>query len=553
MSPTRIPTIAIGVLLAGYMLGDKGFAYLHLPGTPLFVGEVVLAIIGVYLIRFYPISDDRLRSPARLTLVVFLLYSAARTVPYLGQYGIQAVRDASPWYYAILAFFVADLVRRRGIGPITGWFRRILPWFVVWAPISLILSEVVTSPLVPDSDIPVFAHRGSNTSVLLVASLGFLWMLGEQSTGITRRQRAILTTAIGLFLVVAGIQNRGGFLAAIAGLGLVWWYARSEQRHFVGIIFTVVTIVGLIFWVTDVRVSFFSNGRDISAGQLVENLVSVVNPDAVATSGDLVGNSAWRLDLWNKIIRDVNLNAPVLGRGYGVSLGDLYGFEGFGGTELRSAHNSHMTIFARSGYLGIGLWLSMWAIWFIAMTRTRRSLAARGLKLEAAVAVVAIACALAILVNAVFDPSIEGPPVSAWMWSVYGLGLGLMTLNRANSAAAKWNLSSAARSTQGPSGAGLDVINLAAPVLAGEQVVVPGPSDEAAVGAQLRAADGHISLNGADATQLQDLPGVGPVLAVRIIAYREANGPFQTVEGLLDVPGIGEAKLAAMRDLISVT
>ena len=444
-SPIRIPAIALGVLLAGYMLGDRGFAYLHLPGTPLFVGEIVLAIIIVYLIRFYPINDDRLRSPARLALVVFLLYSALRTLPYLGQYGIDALRDASQWYYGIFAFFVADLVRRAGIGPIIGWFRTILPWFVVWAPISLILSQVLVYPLVPDSDVSVFSHRGSNTSVLLAACLGFVWMLDEQDTGITRRQRAALTAASGLFLVVAGIQNRGGFLAAIAGLVVIFWYARAEQRHFVGIIFTVVTLVGLIFWLTDMRVSFFSNDRDISANQLVENLVSVVNPDAVATSGDLVGNTSWRFDLWNEVLRDVNLNAPLLGRGYGVSLGDQYGFEGVGETELRSAHNSHMTIFARSGYLGIGLWFTMWVIWFIAMVRSRRALAARGLSREAAVAVVAIAFAVAVLVNAVFDPSIEGPPVSAWIWSVYGLGLGLMLLTKPSRTAPNWD--------QSPSGA----------------------------------------------------------------------------------------------------
>ena len=430
MSPTRIPAVVLGVLLAGYMLGDKGFAYLHLPGTPLFVGEMALAVIAVYLIGFYPINDDRLRSPVRLILVVFLLYSAARTLPYLGQYGIDALRDASQWYYGILAFFVADFVRRRGIGPIVGWFGKILPWFVLWAPISLILSQVLSSPLVPDSDIPIAAHRGSNTSVLLTAGLGFMWMLDERVSGINRRQRAVLTAVSGLFLVVAGIQNRGGLLAAIAGLGLLYWYARSEQRHFVGIICTVVFIVALIFTVIDMRVSFFSNQRDISAEQLVENLVSVVNPDAVETSGDLAGNSSWRLDLWGEILRDVNLNSPVLGKGYGINLGDEYGFEGAGETELRSAHNSHMTIFARSGYLGAGLWLLLWAVWFIALMRSRLALAARGLDVEAAIAVVAMACALAVLVNAVFDPSIEGPPVSAWIWSIFGLGLGLMLLSR---------------------------------------------------------------------------------------------------------------------------
>jgi hypothetical protein len=232
-----------------------------------------------------------------------------------------------------------------------------------------------------------------------------------------------------------------------AVLGLVWWYARSEQRNFLGIIGTVVTIVGLLFWVSDISVSFFSNDRDISAGQVMENLISIVNPDALSsTPGDLVNNSSWRLDLWSAVLQDVNLNVPVLGRGYGVSLGELYGFEGFAETELRSAHNSHMTIFARSGYLGIGLWIAMWAIWFVALTRARLALAARGLIREASIAVVIMACALAIHVNAVFDPSIEGPPVSAWIWAIYGLGMGLLTLINPNRARLVWDLPSEVRS-----------------------------------------------------------------------------------------------------------
>ena len=48
------------------------------------------------------------------------------------------------------------------------------------------------------------------------------------------------------------------------------------------------------------------------------------------------------------------------------------------------------------------------------------------------------------------------------------------------------------------------------------------------------------------------LPGVGPVLAERIVAYRDENGPFESTEDLLDVPGIGESKLEAMRESIVV-
>jgi len=55
-------------------------------------------------------------------------------------------------------------------------------------------------------------------------------------------------------------------------------------------------------------------------------------------------------------------------------------------------------------------------------------------------------------------------------------------------------------------------------------------------------------MSSATLDELTNLPGVGPVLAQRIIDYREANGPFATMEDLLGVPGIGESKLAALRD-----
>jgi competence protein ComEA len=51
---------------------------------------------------------------------------------------------------------------------------------------------------------------------------------------------------------------------------------------------------------------------------------------------------------------------------------------------------------------------------------------------------------------------------------------------------------------------------------------------------------------------MERLPGVGPVLAERIIAHREEHGPFTAVEDLLDVPGIGEGKLEALRETVLV-
>ena len=61
-----------------------------------------------------------------------------------------------------------------------------------------------------------------------------------------------------------------------------------------------------------------------------------------------------------------------------------------------------------------------------------------------------------------------------------------------------------------------------------------------------------ININTADQTELESLPGIGPVLAQKIIAYREANGPFATIEDIIDVSGIGQATFVLIKSLITV-
>ena len=96
----------------------------------------------------------------------------------------------------------------------------------------------------------------------------------------------------------------------------------------------------------------------------------------------------------------------------------------------------------------------------------------------------------------------------------------------------------------------LHLLNLAALVVDGQQIRVP-VEGETVVAAQ-PATGGPIDLNRADVIGLQELPGVGPATAEAIVAHRDENGPFRTVDDLLDVPGIGPAKLAAMADAVVV-
>ncbi len=74
----------------------------------------------------------------------------------------------------------------------------------------------------------------------------------------------------------------------------------------------------------------------------------------------------------------------------------------------------------------------------------------------------------------------------------------------------------------------------------------------AALPSPTSSRSGPLDLNQATLEQLDQLPGIGPSTAAAIVAHRDAHGPFATVDELLDVRGIGPAKLEAIRSLISV-
>lgn len=106
--------------------------------------------------------------------------------------------------------------------------------------------------------------------------------------------------------------------------------------------------------------------------------------------------------------------------------------------------------------------------------------------------------------------------------------------------------------------ADLAAVNLAAQLIDGTQVVVPktgrrGQAPSAAVSgaAGAPAPAGPIRLNTATLEQLQEIPGVGPVTAQRIVEFREQNGPFRSVDELDAVPGIGPKRLEQMRELVT--
>jgi competence protein ComEA len=105
-------------------------------------------------------------------------------------------------------------------------------------------------------------------------------------------------------------------------------------------------------------------------------------------------------------------------------------------------------------------------------------------------------------------------------------------------------------------GADLTPTNLARKLVDGEQIAVglapAGATGSTGLGAEVTGSGGLVDLNTASAEQLDELPGVGPVLAQHILDWRSAHGRFDSADQLREVSGIGPSKFADLRPLVTV-
>ena len=244
----RVVAVALGVLLLGYMFLGRGFAHVGLP--PLYIGEVVLAICIVA--TGYAFRRNGVRVPASRILWLLLglmALGAIRTVPDIGQYGFDALRDATLWGYAVFAVMVfvladRDLVLRAF--RLYGW---VVPVFALWLPISYSLFSRLSGDIDPNAQgtsVPLFFFKGGDMAVHMVGAIASLVL----SAAAVRSSLSILMSVIiGLPLVwtalVAGAANRGGLLTLILGLAAVVILAPRSRNWIPLLLATALLAVGL--------------------------------------------------------------------------------------------------------------------------------------------------------------------------------------------------------------------------------------------------------------------------------------------------------------------
>lgn len=417
------------LLLSGVLLGNalfgKGFAYFGLP--PLFVGEMAL-LLGILVLLRTGCLIGLLTTLPSLFLAATMAWTFLRTLPFIGTYGLDALRDSVVIMYGIFAFIIISLLLEDGrrINDIIRYYDKMVNvyTFSILVLFMVSIKFVENIPRWPVSNTPVIAIKAGEVmthlaGVVLFAVVGF-------------RQLSLLHI---LFVVatavVASVTSRGAMLAFVVPVlfaSVVFGKARAVAM----IVAAGVVIFSIAFAVETALPQHKGNRTErlVSARQIADNVGSIFGQGGELTEG----TKQWREDWWRIIINDT-LHGPHFwtGRGFGLNLGEADGIEGTADRDnppTRSPHSVHMTVLARSGIPGVTLWALLLLSWVGMMTGATVTARHRGDR-EWAGLFLFIGCyAASILINASFDVALEGPTAGIWFWCLIGFGIGSVMVYR---------------------------------------------------------------------------------------------------------------------------
>jgi O-Antigen ligase len=418
-SPSRATLVPLAALLVGYAFFGRPFAYVGV--APLYLGEIILALSLAAALATGALWLP-LRSPLAWLLLAFIAWGAVRTLPYIGTYGFDALRDAALWGYGLFALIVSGLLQRSGWFPrVPSFYGRFAFWFVLWAPLAIVVSARLSDslPVMPGSpDVPVFGLRSTDPPVHLVGAAAFILLgLGPviPARGLLARQLLKSLWWLCWFAaVLMGVSiSRGSMLTVALSLCLV-----LAVLPLLRVVRIAVVAAAMLLTLVPVVHLDLSDYREVSQRQLVENLDTILmRPGADDTA-------EWRLEWW-ETIRDYTIYGPYFwqGKGFGINLADDDGFQVLEDGSLRSPHNGHLTVLARMGAPGFVLWALLQAAFAATLIRACLRARRRGEEWWARRDICILAYWFAFVVNGSFDVWLESPQGGIWFWCLFGFGM----------------------------------------------------------------------------------------------------------------------------------
>jgi hypothetical protein len=418
---------ALCFTLAGYAIMGKGFAYLGAP--PLFVGEALL-LTGAMLLLTCPSWRKLLESPVIWWLLLLSGWGLLRTLPYVGQYKADALRDAVIFGYGAFTFIVAAwlIARPAMIGVLLSRYQRYIPVFLMVIPVLWLMQQLLHGwfPRWPWANVAILHLKAAD----ILVHLGGMAALAV--VGLFPRHHMVWVLLVLVNVALAGVVNRGGLVSfAFVVLLAFCFYPQSNwvRRMFVVGMFAIIALAAV-----NPEIETPSDRRRISFDQLSTNVISLFSN---VKKGDLDGTKQWRLDWWGKIV-DYTVYGKYFwtGKGYGINLADSDGFQVLDDGSLRSPHNGHLTVLARSGVPGMAIWIGLHACFALTMLNAIRRASMQGDQAWRRLFVFILAYWCGFMINASFDVFIEGPMGGVWFWSLMGLGVASVWVYRRDPGAA---------------------------------------------------------------------------------------------------------------------
>jgi O-antigen ligase len=441
---TRLPAdvILLGLLLIGYIVGNRGFAQLMpLPGLPLFPAEFVLAVgvgwlaVQSALRRALPWRHDALNG----TILLWLVLGTARVAIDVRHFGLLAIRDYAMVYYAAF-FFLAQhcgaqvRTRRYLVGCLMLAVTALLPVFFLFSEFPLFFFFKLTVrgvPLIYLKGDLVYTFFAAGSVIIFHAVRGLHRYWGWPLAAV-------------LFLMVGAADSR----AALVGLVVAMLWLTVTRRWAFPAVQAGTAAVVLVAVAALAHSGTSSWARDELNG-ISERIASVTDVTGTHSYNSAEGlsrsdNNQFRLVWWRTVLEETWAGGPALGLGFGYDIGANFAqiydptAEEFTG---RSPHSIVISTIGRMGGVGLAVLLAVVAAMAVRTWRALRNPATDP-------TAIGLWCAAwVIFTSACFGVVLEGPMGAVVFWSLLGLANGVPA------AAAVAEVSSA--NAQGPKAIGV--------------------------------------------------------------------------------------------------